>query len=217
MKQTTDDIQACYDAVAEEYAKQFVDEIGKKPMDRDMLGRFASAVVGRGPVWDLGCGPGQTTAYLHQLGVSVCGVDISSRILDQGRRCHPGVEFRQGNMLDLAAADDSLAGIVAFYAIVHLSLPEVCRAFVEMKRVLRPGGLLLLTYHIGQETIHVEEFLGKQAPMDFVFFHTPDITESLRRAGFERIEATEREPYPDVEYQSRRAYVFAHKPGRSDA
>ncbi len=211
MMQTPESVRACYNFVAEEYAREFVDELGKKPLDQEMLQRFANAVRDSGPVWDLGCGPGQTTVYLKDLGVSICGMDLSDEMIKQASKLHPGIPFKQGNMFELNLKDNALAGIVAFYAIVHFSQEEMHQAFLEMQRVLRPGGLILLTFHLGKETIHVEEFLGKQVSMEFMFFQANEVVENLRRAGFEGIDITERDPYPEVEYQSRRAYVFARK------
>jgi len=74
------------------------------------------------------------------------------------------------------------------------------------------GGIFLFTYHIGEGTIHLNEFLGKKIDMDFMFFNAHFISRCLRDGGFEKIEIIEREPYPGVEYQSRRAYVFVTKP-----
>jgi len=48
--------------------------------------------------------------------------------------------------------------------------------------------------------------------LDFHFFRPEEMADSLRAAGFEIEEIVEREPYPDVEHQSRRAYIFAKKP-----
>ena len=48
--------------------------------------------------------------------------------------------------------------------------------------------------------------------VDFHFFRPQEMAGSLRAAGFEVEEVVEREPYPDVEHQSRRCYVFARKP-----
>jgi SAM-dependent methyltransferase len=214
MEQASHHIQASYDAVARAYAERFAGELAHKPLDRELLGRFASEVMGRGDVYDLGCGPGQTTAFLHSLGVSVRGLDISAELLREARQRHPGIKFEQGDMLALPFADASLAGVIAFYAIVHLSSAELRRALAEMHRVLQPGGRLLLAFHIGEGSIHIEEFLGHSVSLDFVFFSPQVVIGELVQAGFVAIESIERDPYPEVEYPSRRAYLFAHKPER---
>ena len=54
--------------------------------------------------------------------------------------------------------------------------------------------------------------MGKAVSLDFFFFESREIKEALRVAGFELEEAIERDPYPEVEYPSRRGYVFARTP-----
>jgi SAM-dependent methyltransferase len=211
MEQTSHHIRACYDAVAREYAERFAGELDHKPLDRELLSRFASKVSGRGEIYDLGCGPGQTTAFLHGRGASVRGLDLSAELLREARQRHPGLKFESGDMLALPLADASLAGVVAFYAIVHLSPAGLRRALEEMHRVLRHGGRLLLAFHIGEGSIHVDEFLGRSVALDFVFFTPQVVTGELVRAGFAAVEVIERDPYPEVEYPSRRAYLFARK------
>ena len=212
MGQGLDKIERQYDSIAREYAEAFIGEHERKPKDREILRRFAEEIGDRGPVWDLGCGPGQTAKYLRDLGVSISGLDLSAELLAQARVIHPGIHFRKGNILELEFEDDSIAGVVAFYAVVHFTEEQVRIAFGEVFRVLQPRGIFLLTYHIGDKTIRVEEFLGKRIDIDFMFFPTDFMFHCLTDIGFEKIEVIEREPYPGVEYQSRRAYVFAVKP-----
>ena len=211
MEQNSDHLRACYDMVAHDYAKRFTDELSHKPLDRELLIRFADDVRGRGNVYDLGCGPGQTTAFLHGCGVNVRGLDLSPKLVREARERNPDVVFEQGDMLELPTADAALAGVTAFYAIVHLSKDDLRRAFAEMHRVLKPGGRLLLAFHIGEGSIHVEEFLGRPVEMDFMFFRPTRIAADLIEAGFVVDEVVERDPYPDVEYPSRRAYLFARR------
>jgi SAM-dependent methyltransferase len=213
VEQPTSYVRACYDTVAREYADRFAGELAHKPLDRELLGRFAAEVGGLGEVCDLGCGPGQTTAYLHGRGARVCGLDLSAELLREARRRHPGVAFETGDMLALPRADGTLAGVVAFYAIVHFSPAQLRRALAEMHRALRPGGRLLLAFHVGDGSVRVEEFLGRPVALDFAFFRPAAVADELARAGFAGVEVIERDPYPGVEHPSRRAYVFAHKPG----
>ena len=212
MGQNPEKVAKVYDAVAMEYADKFCGEHEKKPQDREILSRFSQAVAGKKPIWDFGCGPGQTTQYLKDLGIEISGLDLSEKLVEQAIMAHPGINFRKGNILDLEFENESIAGIVAFYAIVHFSQEQVGKVFREIFRVLQYGGIFLFTYHIGEDTIHLDEFLGKVVEIDFMFFKTDFIFTCLKEAGFSDIEIIEREPYPEVEYQSRRAYVFARKP-----
>jgi len=210
--QSLNKVESLYDTVAKEYAETFSGEHEKKPKDQEILYRFSQEIGDRRPVWDFGCGPGQTTNYLKNLGVEISGLDLSGKVLDQARTIHPGIHFKKGNVLKLEFGNDSIAGVVAFYAIVHFTEEQVGIAFRQVFRVLQPGGIFLFTYHVGEETIHLSEFLGKQVDIDFMFFTTDFIFRCLKSSGFEKIEIIEREPYPGVEYESRRAYVFATKP-----
>jgi ubiquinone/menaquinone biosynthesis C-methylase UbiE len=212
MGQELNRIARMYDTVAKEYAEAFSGEHERKPKDREMLRRFSQEIGDRRPVWDFGCGPGQTTQYLKNLGIEISGLDLSDKILEQARTIHPEIHFQKGNILELEFENDSIAGIVAFYAIVHFTEEQVGMALREVFRVLQPGGIFLFTYHIGEETIHLDEFLGKKIDIDFMFLTTDFIIRCLKDSGFEKLEVIEREPYPGVEYQSRRAYVFAIKP-----
>jgi SAM-dependent methyltransferase len=205
------DIEATYDKIADQYVAHIYDELRHKPLDRQLLDRFALRVRGEGVSCDIGCGPGHVTRYLHEQGVEVCGLDLSQGMIERARRLNPGIEFQQGDLLALNVADGTWAGLVSFYSIVHIPRGEIVRALRELKRVLRPGGLLLLAFHIGDDLIHRDELWGHEVKIDFLLFRPDEMAGYLRSAGFEIEEIVLRDPYPDVEHQSRRAYIFAQK------
>src|SRR5947199_7057 len=78
------------------------------------------------------------------------------------------------------------------------------------------GGLLFLAFHIGLEVVHEENCWGHQVSLDLVLFGRKEVERYLGLVGFAIEDALEREPYaPEVEYQSRRAYIRARKPTRA--
>ena len=212
MNDPTNSIRESYDPLAEEYARRIADELQHKPLDRELLNRFARETKGHGDVCDMGCGPGHVARYLRDAGAAVFGLDLSPGMLQQARKLNPDIPFREGNMLSLDLADATLAGIAAFYAIVNIPTRSLALVFQEFQRVLRPDGLLLLAFHMGDEIIREEELWGQKISMDFFLFQPSEIKLGLDAAGLTVEEVVEREPYPDVEYPSRRAYIFARKP-----
>jgi SAM-dependent methyltransferase len=211
-----DKLKEGYDQVAEEYIARIFHELEHKPLDRDLLDRLAADAHTRGPICDMGCGPGHVARYLHERGAQVLGIDLSPRMIELARQMTPGVEFRLGNMLALDVDDAAWAGIVAFYSIIHIPRDNVVGALRELRRALKPGGLLLLAFHIGQEIRHLDEWWGKQVSVDFLFFERAEMEGYLQAADFAIEQSIEREPYEGVEVATRRAYIFARKPHHSE-
>jgi SAM-dependent methyltransferase len=215
MKPITD-VQTSYDRVAAEYVQRIYEELESKPLDRQLLDRFAARLQG-GTACDLGCGPGHVARFVDQRGVHVSGVDLSPVMVEWAQRLNPEIEFRQGDMLSLDFEDGVWDGVIAFYSIIHIPRSRVAHALGEMKRVLRPGGLLLLAFHVGDDVLHLDEWWGQNVSVDFFSFRPEEMKGFLESAGFSVEEIIEREPYPEVEHQSRRAYVFAKIPFETDS
>ncbi len=204
-------VRMSYDTIAAEYARRIYAELKDKPFDRGWLDGFAERVRAIGRVCDLGCGPGHVARYLRDRGVDVFGLDLSPIMLEEARRLNPDIEFIEGTMMSLNMESERLAGIVTLYSIIHMERNELGIAFAELWRVLRPGGCALVAFHVGSDTIHNTEWWGYSVNLDATFFTSGEIVEQLKRAGFEIEAAMERDPYPEVEYQSRRGYVVAIK------
>jgi len=204
--------QASYDSVAPEYAERFKDEMDDKPFDRDCLDRLAREVSELGPICDMGCGPGQIARYLHRKGVSTLGVDLSPNMVSEAQRLNPEIHFHQGNMLSLPDADNSWGGIAAFYCIIHIPREYVVDALRELKRALKPNGLLLITFHIGEGIKHSDEWWGKPVNLDGAFYLPGEMEIWLKEAGYALVETLVRDPNPEVEVATKRAYLFARKP-----
>lgn len=204
--------RATYDRVAEEYAARIAGELAGKPLDRALLACFAEQVGGLGAIADIGCGPGHVAKYLYGLGASVVGIDLSPEMVAVAQRLSPEISFEQGSMLSLVVPDAAWGGIVALYSIIHLPPEARPQALAEFFRVLRPDGLLLLAFHMGDEQRHLEEWWGESVSLDVWFLQPREIESLLRNAGFTTEMSLVRQPYaPDVEHQSQRAYILARK------
>jgi SAM-dependent methyltransferase len=211
-----DAVRSTYDAVAESYAAAFADELDHKPLDRSLIEAFARQVQSTAdgsPVGDLGCGPGHTTAYLGELGLSVVGLDLSPNMVRLARERYPGIDVREGSILDLPVPDGSWAGVISLYSIIHLPRDVVTTALREFHRVLRPGGLLLLGFHAGDEQLHLDEWFGHQVSIDGYLFDPADMARELQNIGFSVDARVVRRPYPDIEVPTERAYLFARRSG----
>lgn len=208
--QTREELSRGYDALAEIYAKEYCNELDRKPFDRERLERFARMVPSGLPLCDLGCGPGHLAAHLKSLGAEVLGIDLSPGMIAEAKRRYPPIDYRVGDMLQLELSNESLGGIAAFYSIIHIERDLLDRATAEMHRVIVPGGLAALAFHRGQGTFHEEEALGKPIPFDCTLYEPEEMALSMERAGFTIEDVTVRDPY-DFEFPTTRVYVLARK------
>jgi ubiquinone/menaquinone biosynthesis C-methylase UbiE len=202
----------CYDKTANNYADKFIDELSKKHFDRLLLRSFANENKDKGKIIDLGCGPGQTTKFLFDCGMKdIAGTDISSKMIDVAKNINPQISFETADMLKLQYADQTFGAAIAFYSIVHFTYDQVKIAFKEIARVLKNEGQFLFSFHVGDETIHLDNFLDQPVSIDFYFLSVDKILTLLSETGFETIDVIERRPYEGVEHASRRAYVWVKK------
>lgn len=179
--------RSSYDTDASGYAEKVRGLLDEMPYLRASLALFAELVhgAGGGPVLDVGCGTGYVTDYLHDAGVEAFGIDLSPEMIAIARRDHPDLHFEVGTMTDLDLADDSVAGIVAFWSVIHVpdhAMPGVCE---EFRRVLRPQGRLLVGFHVGDETRHTSEgYTGRPINVDSHHRRPSKVRGWLADAGF---------------------------------
>ena len=201
-------LPATYDAVAGDYAAMFSDELDRKPFDRELLAALARDAAGKGLVCDLGCGPGHIGAYLASRGCEVVGVDISPAMLHNARERHPDLRFELGDMRALPLADEACVALACFYALIHVQRAEVPTALGEMRRVLRPGGQLVLAVHVGEGEHHVDNWFERGVSFDATLFNAAELVQLVTDTGFANCHATVRQPY-EGEHPTPRLYIHA--------
>jgi SAM-dependent methyltransferase len=177
--------RAAYDTVAADYADLLATGLDAKPLDRAMLAAFAELVLADGgaPVADLGCGPGRVAAHLHTLGVDAFGVGLSAAMVAEARRRHPALRFEEGSLAALDLADGAVGGIVAWYSIIHTPPAHLPAVLAEFRRVLAPGGHVLLAFQAADERVHLEEAYGHAVSLDAYRLPPESVVVLLRTAG----------------------------------
>ncbi|MFD3518900.1 class I SAM-dependent methyltransferase [Streptomyces sp. NPDC058653] len=181
------DTRASYDADAADYAEETRNLLAELPPEQDVMALFAELVRagGGGPVADVGCGPGRITAHLRNLGVDAFGIDLSPRMIEVARHEHPGVRFEVGSMTQLDLADGALAALIAWYSIIHVPDEAIGAVLAGFRRVLRPGGLLLVGFHVGDPSPPDPQADGGSWPESYVRRRRPSqMAEWLDEAGF---------------------------------
>ncbi|WP_406355660.1 methyltransferase domain-containing protein [Streptomyces sp. NBC_01635] len=209
-----------YDAIAEDYADRFRDVFAAQHLELALLAGFAGLVRASGTggeVADLGCGPGWVTAHLASCGLDVFGLDLSASMLAIARRENPGLRFEQGSMLEPDIPEGTLAGIVSWYSSIHTPQDGLPALLAGFRRLLAPGGYLLLAFQAGEGVRHLERPFGHPVILDFRRRRPDRMAELLEAAGFTLVLRSERAADEEQGESTPQAFLIARTPhvGRS--
>lgn len=204
-----DETRLAYDTVAVDYALTLADLLAEDPFERAALGLFAElAAADPGPVLEVGCGPGRITGHLASLGLDIAGVDLSPRMIEVARAAHPSVRFTVGTMAELDVPDGSLAGLVAWFSVIHLPPDARPVVFAEFRRVVRPGGPVALAFQIGDEVVRITQAYGHAVEANAYRLSPDRIVAELADAGFTLRWQTFRAQEPPAKTPT--AYLIVH-------
>ena len=209
-------VRVTYDRIAGAYDDAIGAELDGKPVDRGLLIAFAE-LCGPGVIADVGCGPGHVTRFLSGFAPSVLGIDLSEGMVRRARSHDPGGAYAQASMLALPFSERSWSGAAALYSIIHLPPDARPDAMGELARAIRPGGWLLVAFHIDSpdfragDVNRITEWFGRAVDIDGYFLDPDAVVRDIEAAGFTLMASTVRQPWPTVEHPSRRCYLLAQR------
>ncbi|MGQ9830940.1 MAG: class I SAM-dependent methyltransferase, partial [Thermochromatium sp.] len=148
-----------------------------------------------GRVLDLGCGRGDWLALLGEEGFEALGVDNNAALVDAARRA--GLHVHKADLFDYlkSLTPHSLAAITAFQLVEHLPLDNLLALFAEVRRVLRPGGLLILETP-NPENLQVGAYSFWMDPTHVRPLPPPLLHQLARHFGFIDVRIERLNPWP---------------------
>ena len=205
-----EEIVQIYSVIAKKYAEIFYDELSTKPIDCKLYDMFIERLPDNCVCLELGCGPGEISNYFHQKGVNIIGIDKSVKMIEIAKKLNEKIEFKVDDVFQLKLESGKFDGIVAPYLIVNFSNKEVEKSIREMNRVLKSTGILLMSFHIGNnKKLKAKNFLGSAKSMIFILHKVDKIKRLIINNGFRITEVITREPYEGE--VTTRTYIYAEK------
>ncbi|MFB6216374.1 MAG: class I SAM-dependent methyltransferase [Candidatus Aenigmatarchaeota archaeon] len=146
--------------------------------------RFISMVSGE-RILDAGCGTGKDTDYFVDRGMDAIGVDISHGMISYARE-HKKGRFQVMDIRNLGFQDGSFHGVWCCASIFFMPKEGVMNALDEMNRILKPNGVIYVSFKIGDGNTTRKR--NGQKIKEYLF-REKDIKEMLENASFKIVES----------------------------
>jgi SAM-dependent methyltransferase len=119
-----------------------------QPAPTDLYDLFAAHFRPGGTTADIGSGSGRDAAWLTAHGYPTIGFDASPALLAEARRRHPEIPFEEACLPGLAEISTTFDNVVCETVIMHLPAAQIPIAVDNLRRILKPGGTLYLSWRV---------------------------------------------------------------------
>ena len=133
-----------YDLRAAAFAQEWSDQPPPLDLQEILLSYFTP-----GPTADIGCGSGRETAWLNSQGFPTLGYDPSAGLLEEARLLYPGLHFDLAALPELEGIPRGIFdNVVCETVIMHLPVAVIGSSVASLVSLLRPGGVLYLSWRV---------------------------------------------------------------------
>lgn len=180
-----------YDVIAEDYARNF-DTIDSED-DLIFPNTFLSHVKPQGHIIDIGCGTGFSAGYFSQRGMTVEGSDLSKNMIAIAQRNYPDIPFTVADMRTFEPEQQADA-VWAGYSVFHFDQSDFERTLEQIKRYLKPKGVLGVVVQEGTGEIETYSAFFKEKPLYVHLYTGSQLEYILNTHGFSVIERKTKQP-----------------------
>jgi SAM-dependent methyltransferase len=208
------EVVTTYDLVAADYARHFPGTEPEAALDLAMIEHLLALLGPEPHVLDAGCGTGRMSRYLADRGARVVGVDLSPGMVAMARRDHPDLGTVVGSIAGLPYPDGSFDAAMYWYSTIHSPDTLLPRIATEAARVVRPGGVVLLAFQVGDGPREVGQgyrALGHDVRLPRFHRSLDQWSAVLEGAGLEVVARLERTAMSEKDPQG---FVLARRPAQ---
>lgn len=143
-------VKEYYNKTAGNWSEEYFNEKNK-----DVLTKFVDCFVGGGTInpkiLELGCGVGYDSKYLAELGAKVTGIDLSEKLINIAKENVDNCKFFVGDITEPLEKLGKFDGVLCLATIMHVNIEKMKKTFENISKVLKEGGLLLVSAFDGNE------------------------------------------------------------------
>jgi SAM-dependent methyltransferase len=193
-----------YDEVGGKYTATRDEELA----EMKLFTKFSDRIPSGGRVLDLGCGAGVPFTKNLSEKFDVTGVDLSPKQIERARKNAPRARFICEDMSKIHSPENHYDGIYAYYSIIHVPRNEHFTIFLNMYKMLKLGGVILVSLHSSDDPESIyDDYFGTK--MYWSGFDKDENIKLIKNAGFKIIWT---KLVQDSLGDSKHLFVLAQKP-----
>lgn len=167
-----------------ETVEQYYERTRNLKTSMEILDRFSGLLPAGARILDAGCGPGRDAKLFTDKGFRVVGIDLAERMIEFAKKVAPKAEFRVMDLRHLAFGDSSFDAVWFNASLLNIRKGEAPKVLKEMRRVLRPDGLMLVSVKHGRGEGMKKDRRYAGAEKYCAYYTRDELRQGLEDAGF---------------------------------